>query len=157
MCIRDSSLSFEHRTGRTVWRLTDTQDLSISSNASTAPSLGSVYDLYFAQFAALEPDPVKRAQRVNEFLQANGLSPTAVAEPTSYLSSSLTVQRSQSLSVALLGVRDTLTLLASRSEGSRADTLAGGSDDFSSSPVVRQTALSVSYAHRCLLYTSRCV
>ena len=148
------SLSFEHRTGRTVWRLTDSRDLSTGSGQSATPSLGSVYDLYFAQFAALEPDPVKRAQRVNEFLQANGLSPTAVAEPTGYLTSSLSVQRNQSLSVALLGVRDTITLLASRSEGSRVDTLAGSNDDFSSSPVVRQVGLSVNYSHRLTPQTS---
>ncbi len=142
------NLSFEHRSGRTVWRLSDSKDVSVGSSQLSGPSLGSVYDLFYAQFAAVESDPIKRAQLVSQFLQANGINPNDIAQPAAYLTSSVSVQRRQSLSVALLGVRDTVTVLLSRSEGNRIDTVSGAVDDFSNTPVVRQTGVSVNVAHR---------
>jgi uncharacterized protein (PEP-CTERM system associated) len=141
------SLSFEHRTGRTVWRFSDSKDVSVAPNQATTASLGSIYDLFFSQFATVEPDPVKRSQIVNSFLQANGINSGATVTQ-SYLTSAVSLQRRQDLSVALLGVRDTITVLISRGEGSQLDTVLGVSNDFATSAVVRQVGLSVNYSHR---------
>jgi len=84
---------------------------------------------------------------VNSFLQTNGISPSAPVI-AGYLTSAVLLQRRQDASFALLGVRDTLTFLASRSNSRRLDTLTGATDDLLSSSVIIQQGLSVSYAHR---------
>ncbi|SFC65898.1 uncharacterized protein, PEP-CTERM system associated [Polaromonas sp. OV174] len=140
-------LSFEHRTARTAWRFSDIKDASATPNQTVVGSLGSIYDLLYSQFASLEPNPTARAQLVNAFLLANGISPNAVVV-SSFLTSALSLQRRQDLSFALLGVRDTITFIATKSESSRLDTVSTGVDDFNRSDVVRQRGFSVNYAHR---------
>lgn len=138
---------FEHRTARTAWSFTDSKGISNTPNQLGVVSLGSVFDLLFNQFATLEPDPIARAQLVNAYLQANGMSPNFVVT-NSFLTSALSLQRTQNLSFALLGVRDTITFIATRSESSRLDTISTGGDDFDTSPLIRQHGFSVNYAHR---------
>ena len=148
------SVLFEHRTARTVWRFNDSKDVSASPNQTGFASLGSVYELYFSQFASVEPDPIRRAALVNNFLQVNGINPNATAVG-SFLTSALSLQRRQDLSFALLGQRDTITFIANRSEGLRLDTVVGGvNDDLSNSAAVRQRGLSVNLAHRLTPETS---
>jgi uncharacterized protein (PEP-CTERM system associated) len=141
------SVSLERRTARTVWRFTDSKDVSSTPNQTGIGSLGSVSDLLFSQFASIEPDPALRARLVDAFLQANGISPNAVAI-SSFLTSALSLLRRQDLSFALLGVRDTITFLASRSETRRLDRVSTVIDDLSASSVVHQRGFSVNYAHR---------
>jgi uncharacterized protein (PEP-CTERM system associated) len=141
------SLSFDHRTERTAWHVGSSRDVSVASDQATTASLGSMYDLFFSQFATLEPDPIKRALLVNAYLQAYGINPNTTVT-RGYLTSSISVQRRHDMSFALLGLRDTVTFTATRSEGSRLDSVVAVSDDFAASSVVRQNGLSVSYAHR---------
>lgn len=141
------SVSFERRTARTVWRFTDSKDVLATPSQVGVGSLGSIYDLLYSQFASLEPNAAARAQLVNAYLQANGISPNAVVI-SSFLTSAVSLQRRQDLSFALLGVRSTLTLIATRSEGTRLDTVSAGFDDFNSSAVIRQRGFSVNFAHR---------
>lgn len=141
------SVSFEHRTARTAWRFSDTKDVSATPNQAVVGSLGSIYDLLYSQFASLEPNAAARAQLVNAYLLANGISPNAVVI-SSFLTSALSLQRRQDLSFALLGVRDTVTFIATQSKSTRLDTVSAGVDDFTTSEVVRQRGFSVNYAHR---------
>lgn len=141
------NLRFEHRTPRTAWSFTDSKGVSNTPNQTGIASLGSVYDLLFNQFASLEPDPIARAQLVNAYLQANGISPNAIVT-SSFLASALSLQRTQNLSFALLGIRDTITFMASRGESSRLDTISTGLDDFDTSALIRQRGFSVNYSHR---------
>lgn len=141
------NLSFEHRTARTAWRYTDSKDASATPNQPGVGSAGAISDILFLQFASIEPDPVLRAQLVSAFLQANGINPNAVVV-SSFLASALTLLRRQDLSFALLGVRDTITFVASRSESRRLDTVTAVVDDLSASSVVHQRGFSVNYAHR---------
>ncbi|MBT9505794.1 MAG: TIGR03016 family PEP-CTERM system-associated outer membrane protein [Rhodoferax sp.] len=141
------ALSLEHRTARTVWRFSDSKDASATPSQAGIASLGTVYDLLYSQFASLQPNPVLRAQLVNTYLQANNISPTATVV-TSSLTSAVSLQRRQDLSFVLLGVRDTVTFIATRNESTRLDTVSVGIDDFSSSSVVRQNGFNVNYAHR---------
>ncbi len=141
------TLSFDHRTTRTAWRFSDSQSVTATPSQPGSTNLGSAYDLYFAQFASVEPDLVKRAALVSNFLQANGISP-ATSVVSGFLTSAVSLQRRQDLSFTLLGVRDTVTFLASRSENSRLDTVTGVTDDLSNASLIRQGGLSISYAHR---------
>ena len=140
------SINFQHRTGRTAWSFSDTRSVSNGSGQGSG-SIGSTYDLLFGQFAVIEPDPVKRAQLVSDFLQTNGIDPNTQVI-SGFLSAATTLQRTQNLSFTLLGVRDTLTFTASRSENARLDTISNAADDLSNSNVVRQRGFSISLAHR---------
>jgi uncharacterized protein (PEP-CTERM system associated) len=142
------SIFFEHRTARTAWRFNDSRDVSATPSQTGLENRGSVYDLLFAQAASSEPDPVLRAALVDETLRVNGLNPNATVV-SSFLTSALSLQRRQDLSFVLLGIRDTVTLTASRSEGYRLDTIVGTvNDDLSNFAVVRQRGLSLNLAHR---------
>lgn len=141
------TLNFDHRTGRTAWQYSNTKETTQTPNLQNAGSPGSVYDLYYAQFATTEPDPVARAQLVNAYLQTYGLSPSA-ATATGFVASSLALQHRQLLSFALLGKRDTITFIATQSESTRLDTVTNAIDDFTTSPTVRQQGWSGNFAHR---------
>jgi uncharacterized protein (PEP-CTERM system associated) len=148
------SIFFEHRTARTAWRFSDSRDVSATPSQTGLSNRGSIYDLLFSQLASSEPDPILRATLVNDQLRVNGLSPNATVV-SSFLTSALSLQRRQDWSFVLLGVRDTVTFNASRSEGYRLDTIVGGiSDDLSNFAGVRQRGLSISYAHRLTPETS---
>lgn len=140
-------VNFDHRTGRTVWHFADTKDVTQSPNQRGTLSLGTAYDLFFAQFATIEPNPVARAQLVNAFLQTYGIPPGANVA-TGFTSSSLTLQRRQEASFALLGVRSTITFIATQSETNRLDSLTVAADDLSTATTVRQLGQSVNIAHR---------
>lgn len=141
------SLDFEHRTARTAWRFSDMKDAAATPNQAVVGSLGSIYDLLYSQFASLEPNEAARAQLVNAYLLANGISPNAVVV-SSFLTSALSLQRRQDLSFALLGIRDTITFIATRSKSSRLDTVSTAVDDFNTSALIRQRGFSVNYTHR---------
>ncbi|WP_210544179.1 TIGR03016 family PEP-CTERM system-associated outer membrane protein [Rhodoferax sp. PAMC 29310] len=142
------SLSFEHRTARTVWRFVDSKDASTTPSQSGRVGLGNLYDLLYSQLESTYPaDPVARAQAVNDFLAAYGLNGSSLVA-AGFLSSAASLQRNQSLSLALLGARDTITFFATSTESSRIDALSIASDDLSTSSRVRQRGFSVSYSHR---------
>lgn len=141
------SLSFEHRTPLTAWKFTDSKDVLTTPTQLGIASRGTIFDLLQSQFASIQPDPVLRAQLVSVFLQATGISPgTPVV--SSFLTSAVSLQRRQDLLFALLGVRDTITFIATRSESSRLDTVSRAVDDFTRSSFIRQRGFSVNYAHR---------
>ncbi len=138
------NLLLTHRSGRTVWKLSDVKDLS---SVAEPVSAGSMYDLLFAQLASVEPDPKARALMVENYLQTHGISPTTNVT-SGFMTAAVTVQRRQELSFALLGLRDTITFIASRSESSRLDKLSASVDDLTHFGTVRQQGFSVQLAHR---------
>lgn len=150
------NLSVEHRTGRTVWRVSDVRSASNDLGGSASASLGSVFDLLDSLYASFETDPIKRAQLVDAELLKLGLSPdTEIFQ--NFLTSSATLGRTQQMSVALLGVRSVVTLSLSQSDTRRLNTassLGGLVDDFSTNTSIKQRAMSVVYAHRLTPITS---
>ncbi len=144
---KSHSVSFEHRTALTAWKFSDSRNVSTSPVQSGSTSIGALGDLLFSQFAALEPDPLKRAELVNKYLQDNGLS-SDTRVISNFLASSVSLQRRQDASVALLGVRDTVSFSLTRGSNSKLDGLVTAVDDFSTSAVIHQSGASISYAHR---------
>ncbi|MBK5206984.1 MAG: TIGR03016 family PEP-CTERM system-associated outer membrane protein, partial [Polaromonas sp.] len=140
------SLRFEHRTARTAWKFTDSKGVSATPIQTGIASL-AISDLLYSQYLSIEKNPVSRAQ-FNATLPLFGINPN---DPFTFgfLTSALSLQRRQDLSFALLGVRDTITFVATRSETSRLDTvLTGIFDDLNTSSLVRQRGFSVNYVHR---------
>jgi uncharacterized protein (PEP-CTERM system associated) len=140
------SLSFEHRMPRSVVRYGAGREVSSGLNNSTG-TVVSAYDLYYAQFASIEPDPVRRQALVNSFLLVNGISSSSTVGG-GFLTSALTLQRRQDLSVGLLGVRSTVTFLLTRTDSRRLDGSNAGSGDLAAFGGVEQRAFSVNVAHR---------
>jgi uncharacterized protein (PEP-CTERM system associated) len=137
------AVRFAHRTPNTAWALSDSRDISTSNSQGNA-SFGSAYDLFFRLFASTEPDATKRDVLVRNYLQTN---PNAVVIG-GFLASAATLQRTQQASVALVGVRNTVTLQATSSRSERADKVSLAIDDLSSVREVRQHGLSLNWALR---------
>jgi len=141
------NLSIEHRTGRTVWKFSDGKDVLTTPGQNGFGVIGNVYDLFDRQFASTTPDAQARADRVDQFLQNNGINPNTPVLGN-FLTSAVTLQRRQDLSFALLGVRDTITFLFSRSTSNRLDTVSSSIDSLSATNTITQQGLSVNYNHR---------
>lgn len=141
------SVIASYRTPRTTWQFTDSQNIASPVGQNGLVNLGSAFDVFFDQFANVEPDPIKRTALVNNFLLTNGLDPTSRVT-TNFAVSAVSLLRRQDLSFSLLGIRDTVTFVLTRSESSRLDTVSSAVDSLSNSAVVRQSGVSVSYAHR---------
>lgn len=140
------SFNFEHRTPRTSWRVSDVKSVSMS-NSQSASNFGSNYDLLFSQFSSIEPDPVKRDQLVSNYLQTYGITQNSTTV-NGYLTSATSLQRSQNVSFALLGLRDTITFTASRSTGKSIGASTYLADDFVKSSSIRQSGFTAAYTHR---------
>ena len=140
------SAAIEHRMPRSVYRYSAGRDVSSGLNSSTA-TVVSAYDLFFAQFASIEPDPLRRQALVNSFLLANGINPNTTVGG-GFLTSALTLQRRQDLSVGLLGVRSSITFLLTRNDSQNLGGTNAISGDLAASPVVQQRSFSVNIAHR---------
>ena len=141
------NVRFEHRMPRSVWAFSDTQNISTNalSGGSTAPQ--TVYDLLFAQFASIAPDPIQRAALVDAFLQNNGLTRTTLANG-GFLTSSVSVQRSQNFSVAMLGVRSTVLVSTFRSDARAVNPAATVIGDLSNGNTLHTIGFSVNVSHR---------
>lgn len=98
--------SFDYRTPRTVWAISNRQGLSTGQYNNGRGNPGSSFDLLFAQFATIEPDPVARAQLVNSFQRANGINPNSSLN-NGYLPNQVQLERRREASVAWLGTRST--------------------------------------------------
>lgn len=140
--------SLDYRTPRTVWAFSNRQGLSTGqfNNGLGAPT--SPYNLLFTQFAAIEPDPVKRAQLVNAFMRANGIDPNASLN-TGYLPNQVQLERRQEASASWLGQRDTaiLNVYQTQSEAVRATAL-NANDPFSGANALRWRGAGLTWSHR---------
>ena len=149
---RSHSLSFQHRMAQSVWSYSDSRSLNDPGgsgdplNASQSRAVTN-FDLFFAQFASLEPDPVKRAQLVRGFLQANGIDPNGTIGG-GFLGSGQTVERRQNLSVGLIGVRTTVTLSGFRGNTEPVEAANVATGDLTKVGRVRQSGYSVGVSHR---------
>jgi uncharacterized protein (PEP-CTERM system associated) len=144
---RSYGLSFEHRTPRTAWRVSDSQSVANSGAQPGTTAIGTLAGLLDSQFASLEPDPLRRAALVSNYLLANGYNPNALVL-SNFLSSTASLRRNQEISFSLLGVRDTVNFVLSRSSNRRLSNLTTAFDDLSSVDNVSQSGFGVSYLHR---------
>ena len=124
-----------------------------SKDAATTPErlaqvrVGTVYDLFFAQFAALVPDPVLRDLLVRQFLQANGINPnTPISRELQ--TAGFTLARLQSASVSLTGPRNTLSFRTLFSNTQRVNRFGTGTSAFEDTSRLRQRSFFVDLSHR---------
>ena len=145
--------SFDYRTPRTVWSISSFQGLSTGQTTGgpfggRQGSSGSTFDLLFAQFATVEPDPVLRTQLVNNFMKANGINPNAT-QSTAFLPSQVSEELRQNASVAWLGQRSTVVLNVYQTQAkSLQPQLLNPDDDFSGGNVIRWRGFGVTGSYR---------
>ena len=148
---RSQSLSFQYRRAKSIWSYTDSRGINGEGKynplyLNQGPTVSN-FNLFFALFAPLEPDPVLREQLVRNFLQANGIDPNA-AVSSGFLNSGQTVQRSQNLSVALIGQRTTLTLSSFATATEPVETANLTSGDLANVGRIRQVGYTAGASHR---------
>jgi uncharacterized protein (PEP-CTERM system associated) len=143
---KSHSVSAEYRTPLTVWQWRDSRSLSTGTGQSSGGQ-STAFDLFFAQFASVEPDPVKRAELARAFLQSRGIDPGTTIS-TGSLNSAVTVQDQQSFSLAVQGVRDVLTVSATRGKTRRLDPIVGTPGDLANTDSITVRGLSLDLAHR---------
>ena len=141
------TVNVAHHTARTSWLLSSSRDVVTSPAQLVIGALGRAYDLFFQQFAAIEPDPVLRQQKVLLYLAVYGIDPQRIVMAP-FLVSAATLENQQVASFAWRWVRDTVVITAARSRSSRLDTIVSVLDDFTQSSSIRQNALTLNYAHR---------
>ena len=110
-------------------------------------SLGSVYDIFFLQFASIFPDPVERDQKVREFLAANGMNPNTQLV-NQVLTNTPVVGRQQLLSYSMTGVRTSLVLSLQRSVTDRLGAANGVIGDLNLFQTVVQRGVSATLSHQ---------
>ncbi len=142
---RSHTLMASHRTARTIWSLADTR--SFQTGGVGGRAIVSVYDLFFAQFASAEPDPIRRDAMVRNFLTANGLDPNGQVAVSGFLTSAPSVQRSRNASVAYQGLRTTLMFMVMQTQTRQFGASSGGADPALLAGITQRT-LSLSLSHR---------
>lgn len=140
------SIVVEYRTPKTIWNYLDSRNVSSGSPTDTRVVV-TTHDLLFAQFASIAPDPIQRELLVNAFLLSNGINPRALVTG-GFLTSAVSLQRRQALSLALTGLRDTVILTAFKTENSALDSLAPRTDDLAGGGSIRQQGLGINVSHR---------
>lgn len=140
------TLSFEHRMTRSAWRISDIESV-VAGNGQGAAGINNNYDLLFLQLSSLEPDPVKRDLLVRGLLRAAGIDPDA-RTVSGFLAASPTLTRRREASFSLLGIRSTLTFIATHSRSRRLDAASELKDDLGESAFVMQRGVTVNASHR---------
>ena len=138
------NISFSHRFPMSSIQYTNNRDVSVLPDQFGYVGRGRLYDFY-SQFVSTIADPTQRANMLNALIAAN---PFNIPGASSFVSSQASVQRRQQLSYVIYGARNSLTLMANRSESQSLLATSVGNDDFSKSTIIRQSGLSVNFAHR---------
>jgi uncharacterized protein (PEP-CTERM system associated) len=143
---RSYSVRFSHRMARTIWTFNDSRSLTVPG--VTGRGVLSLYDLFFAQFASIEPDVTRRDVLVRDFLAANGLNGADTIVLPGFLATGPTVQRSQTATMAYNGRRTTFTVTALQTRSTSASDTAAAGSDLADGRNVRQQGLTFNLSHR---------
>lgn len=93
----------EHRLPSTTLQWTSSRDASNGASIGQGQQT-TLYQLFFAQFASIEPDQTQRDVLVRSFLQSQGLDPNAVVSG-GVANSAVSVQETHAVSAAYAGRR----------------------------------------------------
>jgi len=139
--------SLEYRTPRTLWVASSRRSLSVGQFNGGRGSAGSPFDMLFAQFATVEPDPVKREQLVTNFMQANGINADESLN-SNFLPSQVQLEDRNDVSASLLGVRSTVVIsfYQTKTQGVYAASSAGGS--FAGNDEITWLGGGLTWSHR---------
>lgn len=137
-------LSFEHRMRNSVWRFSDSRNVTLG-NTGASGGVRTNYELFYLMFAS-EPDPIKRDAMARAALAALGLSADAPSS-VGFLSTGPSQLHAQMLSFMLQGVRSNVTASVSRSVTTR---LGSGLNqgDLASHALIEQRSYSLAGSYQ---------
>ncbi|MBL8524188.1 MAG: TIGR03016 family PEP-CTERM system-associated outer membrane protein [Betaproteobacteria bacterium] len=140
-------VNFSHRTALTSWRFSSSRDVVLSQNIASAANQISVTELISDILASSIPDPAARSAAVSQRLGQTGI-PIASTTSSGFLTSRPTLTRRHDASVAILGVRSTISFSLSRRDQLALGDSSGAADSFSLSDDIRQTIAATSWVYR---------
>jgi uncharacterized protein (PEP-CTERM system associated) len=135
-----------HRTPRTAWRFSSTRDVTVLPNQLAASSSGTTFALLNDLLAASVVDPVARQEAVRRRFEDTGA--TAAAAAGGFLAANPFVNRINEGSVTLLGVRNTLSIDAGRTERRSFGAVPVGIAGASSSSDIKQDRANATWSYR---------
>jgi uncharacterized protein (PEP-CTERM system associated) len=140
-------MQLSHRTPRTAWRASATRDVTALPQQLAAVDPGTVFSVFNDLLTSAIPDPAARAEAVRTRLQQVGIAPNA-SLGGGFLTTRPYLATSRNASVALTGVRNTITLTYSkRDQVSIGPTTVRG-NRLTTAEDVRQEALNAAWAYR---------
>jgi uncharacterized protein (PEP-CTERM system associated) len=142
----NDTLSLSHRFRRAALNVSYSRDRTDSQNLLLQNTTSTYYQIMSASLTASVPDPVQRDLLVRQLLQSQGLAPDA-APVLGFLSDSMLIHRALNISFSVIGVRNTLTFTATRSN-SRTDTVPSSTDVLATYTEVAQSSLGLNWAFR---------
>lgn len=101
---RSYRVLLEHRMASSSLQFSSSRDSSNSADPSGAGQRITLYQVFFAQFASIEPDPNQRDTLVRSFLQAQGLDPDLVVSG-GFVNTAVTVVEQHQLTLSYAGQR----------------------------------------------------
>lgn len=148
----NDSFSLNHRFRRAALNVNYSRDRTSSQGLLTQNAVSTNYQILFTSLTAAVPDPVQRDLLVTQLLQAQGLSPNATPL-IGFLSDSIMIRRALNVSFAIIGVRNTVTFMASRNE-TTSDMVPMAADIFGSYSVVLQNTMGLTWNYRLSPYST---
>ena len=137
------SFHFDHRSRMTTWTVDYSESVTTTRGSLTLPVAADAAALDALLLSSI-PDPVARQNRVRELL-ASGLT---FAQPVSFLTDSLFLEKRWQATVGLQGVRNTVLGSVFSSNRNAFSTVAGTAGDFNKSQNVTQTGATVAWNSR---------
>ncbi|MBI5720160.1 MAG: TIGR03016 family PEP-CTERM system-associated outer membrane protein [Burkholderiales bacterium] len=125
-----------HRILRSTFRFASSRDINIGSGALAQGQAITLYELYFAQYASLVPDPVQRDQFVLALIAATGRDRNEVVSGGLFGNSGIALERRNDLIWTWAGPRLTMNASAYAVNTGRIDT--GGVNPASRNDNTRQ-------------------
>ena len=101
---RSYRVLLDHRMASSSVQFSSSRDLTSSRDPNGSSQRVSLYDIFFAQFASLVPDPIQRDLTVRGFLLAQGLDPDATVAG-GFINTAVTLQQSHQLTMSYAGLR----------------------------------------------------
>ena len=142
-----ANISFRETTAHTSLSVSYSRDQTTSSGSGLGLVANPQYALVDQLLLTAIPDPILRAQEVTNILQRAGL-PASQFGTIGFLSNQLYLQKRFDISLALLGLRNTVTLNAFRSESQVLSNLSTGFDVFNQASNFRQTGFTATWSHK---------
>lgn len=141
---RSYRYSVRHRMPRSSWGLFMSKDSTNTVDQLRGGSENTPFNRLFDLLANEIPDELLRAERARQLLIEAGISPEA--GESGFLANQVYVDKRTEASVALLGVRNTVTLSAFRSEREPVAQVAASGDDFAIAARLKENGAALNWS-----------
>ena len=141
------SMQFSHRTALTAWRYFDGKDVAMLPALLGGYSSGTIQELMSDLLESSIPDPIQRSRAVRARLDQSG-SAASLSGTDGVLTSRLYIDRVREASVALLGIRNTVTLLLRQRDEKLLANAPVAVDSFSDTSDIRERSASLTWLYR---------